>query len=136
VRGFLRSGGGGCFDRSASPPWRSWVSRGNGGEAGGVLAYARARPKEGARRGWSQAHRDAGSGGYPLRERDLRAYDERAGSEVVAVFRETLSGIRKGKGKRPVGRRRMIVQARHDAPDLMDRPLAPVSPPRCIPPEI
>jgi hypothetical protein len=32
--------------RSASLPWRSWVSRANGGEAGGVLAYERARPRE------------------------------------------------------------------------------------------
>jgi hypothetical protein len=34
--------------------------------------------------------------------RDLRAYAERAGYELVTVFRETLSGIRKAKGKRPV----------------------------------
>ena len=38
-------------------------------------------------------------------ERDLRAYAERAGFEVVAVFRETLSGIRKAKGKQPVERK-------------------------------
>ena len=37
-------------------------------------------------------------------ERDLRDYAERAGYEVVAVFRETLSGIRRAKGKRPVAR--------------------------------
>ena len=35
-------------------------------------------------------------------ERDLKEYAERAGYEVVAVFRETLSGIRKAKGKRPL----------------------------------
>ena len=102
VRGFLRSGGGGRFGRSAPPPWRSWVSRGNGNEAGGVLAYERVRPKEGARRGWSQAHRNPGSGGCPLRERGLGAYAERAGFEVVAIFRETLLLIRKSKGKRPM----------------------------------
>ena len=38
-------------------------------------------------------------------ERDLRAYSERAGYEVVAVFKETLSGIRKSKGKQPVQRK-------------------------------
>jgi len=37
-------------------------------------------------------------------ERDLKEYAERAGYEVVAVFRETLSGIRKAKGKRPLRR--------------------------------
>jgi DNA invertase Pin-like site-specific DNA recombinase len=41
-------------------------------------------------------------------ERDLRAYAERAGYEVVAVFRETLSGIRRAKGKQPVERKRAM----------------------------
>ncbi len=47
-------------------------------------------------------------------ERDLRDYAERAGYEIVAVFRETLSGIRKAKGKRPVerGRAMALAQAR------------------------
>ena len=47
-------------------------------------------------------------------ERDLRAYADRAGYEVVAVFRETLSGIRKAKGKRPVerGQAMALAQAR------------------------
>ena len=47
-------------------------------------------------------------------ERDLKDYAERAGYEVVAVFRETLSGIRKAKGKRPVerGRTMALAQAR------------------------
>ncbi len=47
-------------------------------------------------------------------ERDLKEYAERAGYEVVAVFRETLSGIRKAKGKRPVerGRAMALAQAR------------------------
>lgn len=44
-------------------------------------------------------------------ERDLRAYADRAGFEVVAVFRETLSGIRKAKGKQPVERRRAMSRA-------------------------
>jgi putative DNA-invertase from lambdoid prophage Rac len=47
-------------------------------------------------------------------ERDLKEYAERAGYQVVAVFRETLSGIRKAKGKRPVerGRAMALAQAR------------------------
>jgi len=44
-------------------------------------------------------------------ERDLRAYADRAGYEVVAVFRETLSGIRKAKGKQPVERKRAMALA-------------------------
>jgi DNA invertase Pin-like site-specific DNA recombinase len=44
-------------------------------------------------------------------ERDLRAYAERADDQVVAVFRETLSGIRKAKGKRPVERQRAMALA-------------------------
>lgn len=44
-------------------------------------------------------------------ERELRDYAERAGYEVVAVFRETLSGIRKAKGKRPVERGRAVALA-------------------------
>ncbi len=44
-------------------------------------------------------------------ERDLRAYAERAGYEVAAVFRETLSGIRKAKGKQPVERKRAMALA-------------------------
>lgn len=41
-------------------------------------------------------------------ERDLLEYAERAGFEVVEVFRETLSGIRKAKGKQPVERKRVM----------------------------
>ena len=44
-------------------------------------------------------------------ERDLRAYAERAGFEVVAVFRETLSGIRMAKGKQPVETKRAMAVA-------------------------
>jgi len=47
-------------------------------------------------------------------ERDLRAYAARAGYEVEAVFRETLSGIRRSRGKRAVerGRAMALAQAR------------------------
>jgi DNA invertase Pin-like site-specific DNA recombinase len=38
-------------------------------------------------------------------ERDLLGYAERAGYEVVGVFKETLSGIRKAKGKQPLERK-------------------------------
>ena len=44
-------------------------------------------------------------------ERDLLEYAERAGYEVVAVFRETLSGIRRSKGKRSVERGRAMALA-------------------------
>lgn len=42
-------------------------------------------------------------------ELDLRAYAERAGYDVAAVFRETLSGIR--KAKQPVERKRAMALA-------------------------
>ena len=41
-------------------------------------------------------------------ERDLIEYAERADFEVVEIFRETLSGIRKSKGKQPVERKRVM----------------------------
>ena len=41
-------------------------------------------------------------------ERDLLEYAERADFEVVAVFKETLSGIRKTKGKQPEARKRVM----------------------------
>ena len=41
-------------------------------------------------------------------ERDLIEYAERADFEVVEVFKETLSGIRKSKGKQPVERKRVM----------------------------
>ena len=44
-------------------------------------------------------------------ERDLKEYAGRAGFEVVAVFRETLSGIRKAKGKQPGERKRAMALA-------------------------
>ena len=42
------------------------------------------------------------------KERDLLAYSERAGYEVVGVFKETLSGIRKARGKQPVERKKAM----------------------------
>ena len=44
-------------------------------------------------------------------ERDLREYAERAGFLIVGVFRETLSGIRKAKGKQPIERRKVMALA-------------------------
>ncbi len=44
-------------------------------------------------------------------ERDLRAYAEKAGYKSVAVFRETLSGIRKAEGKQPEERKRAMAMA-------------------------
>ena len=41
-------------------------------------------------------------------ERDLIEYAERAAFEVVEVFKETLSGIRKSKGKQPEARKRVM----------------------------
>lgn len=47
-------------------------------------------------------------------ERDLLEYAERTGFEVVEVFKETLSGIRKAKGKQPIERGKVmaLVQSR------------------------
>lgn len=44
-------------------------------------------------------------------ERDLREYAERAGFEIVGVFRETLSGIRKAKGEQPIERKKVMTFA-------------------------
>ena len=44
-------------------------------------------------------------------ERDVTAYAGRAGFEVVGVFRETLSGIRKAKGKQPLEREKVLALA-------------------------
>lgn len=44
-------------------------------------------------------------------ERDLREYAERAGFEIVGVFKETLSGIRKSKGKLPIERQKVMALA-------------------------
>ena len=41
-------------------------------------------------------------------ERDLIDYAKRAGFEVVEVFKETLSGIRKAKGKQPIERKKVM----------------------------
>ncbi len=44
-------------------------------------------------------------------ERDLTEHAARAGYEVVGVFKETLSGIRKAQGKQAVARARVIALA-------------------------
>lgn len=44
-------------------------------------------------------------------ERDLREYAERAGFEIVGVFKETLSGIRKAKGKQLIERQKVMALA-------------------------
>lgn len=44
-------------------------------------------------------------------QRDLAEYAGRAGYEVVAVFKETLSGIRKAKGKQPIERGKVMALA-------------------------
>lgn len=50
-------------------------------------------------------------------ERDLLEYAERSGFEVVEVYKETLSGIRKAKGKRPIERKRVMDLAQRRAID-------------------
>ena len=48
-------------------------------------------------------------------ERDLLAHAERAGYEIVAIHKETLSGIRKARGKQLVERARVMALAqRHE----------------------
>jgi putative DNA-invertase from lambdoid prophage Rac len=44
-------------------------------------------------------------------ERALQTYADRAGFEVIEVFKETLSGIRKAKGKQPVERTKALALA-------------------------
>lgn len=44
-------------------------------------------------------------------ERDLVEYAARAGYDVVGVYKETLSGIRKARGKQPVERARVMALA-------------------------
>lgn len=44
-------------------------------------------------------------------ERDLLEHTEKAGYEVVGVYKETLSGIRKSRGKQPVERSRVMAMA-------------------------
>ena len=44
-------------------------------------------------------------------ERDLLEHAERAGYEVVGVFKETLSGIRKSRGKQPLERKKVMALA-------------------------
>lgn len=52
-------------------------------------------------------------------ERDLLEYAERAGFEVVEVFKETLSGIRKMKGKQPVERKMVMELAQRRVIDAV-----------------
>ena len=52
-------------------------------------------------------------------ERDLIEYAERADFEVVEIFRETLSGIRKSKGKQPVERKRVTELAQRRGIDAV-----------------
>ena len=52
-------------------------------------------------------------------ERDLLKYADRADFEVVEVFKETLSGIRKSKGKQPVERRRVMELAQRRGIDAV-----------------
>jgi DNA invertase Pin-like site-specific DNA recombinase len=52
-------------------------------------------------------------------ERDLLEYADRADFEVVEVFKETLSGIRKSKGKQPVERRRVMELAQRRGIDAV-----------------
>ncbi len=52
-------------------------------------------------------------------ERDLREYAERAGFEIVGVFKETLSGIRKAKGKQPIERKKVMALAQDHRMDAV-----------------
>ncbi len=52
-------------------------------------------------------------------ERDLLEYAERANFEVVEVFKETLSGIRRAKGKQPVERKRVMELAQRRGIDAV-----------------
>jgi DNA invertase Pin-like site-specific DNA recombinase len=52
-------------------------------------------------------------------ERDLSGYAERANLEVVGVFKETLWGIRKAKGKQPVQRKRVMELAQRRGIDAV-----------------
>ena len=52
-------------------------------------------------------------------ERDLREYAERANFEIVGVFKETLSGIRKAKGKQPIERKKVMALAQNRQMDAV-----------------
>ena len=52
-------------------------------------------------------------------ERDLLEHAERAGYEVVGVFKETLSGIRKARGKQPIERARVMALAQRREVDAV-----------------
>ncbi|MGF1472152.1 MAG: recombinase family protein [Rubrobacteraceae bacterium] len=51
--------------------------------------------------------------------RDLREYADRAGFEIVGVFRETLSSIRKAKGKQPIERKKVMALAQDHRMDAV-----------------
>lgn len=52
-------------------------------------------------------------------ERDLLSHTERAGYEVIGIYKETLSGIRKARGKQPVERARVMALAQRRAIDAV-----------------
>jgi len=52
-------------------------------------------------------------------ERDLLDYAEKADFEVAEIFRETLSGVRKAKGKQPVERKRVMELAQRRGIDAV-----------------
>jgi putative DNA-invertase from lambdoid prophage Rac len=52
-------------------------------------------------------------------ERDLLEHAARAGYEVVGVYKETLSGIRKARGKQPVERARVMALAQRRVFDVV-----------------
>ena len=52
-------------------------------------------------------------------ERDLLEHAERAGYEVVGAYKETLSGIRKSRGKQPVERSKVMALAQHREVDAV-----------------
>lgn len=52
-------------------------------------------------------------------ERDLKEYAKRADFEVVEVFKETLSGIRKAKGKQPIERGKVMALAQRREIDVV-----------------
>jgi hypothetical protein len=52
-------------------------------------------------------------------ERHLLAHAERAGYEVVGAYEETLSGIRKARGKQPVERARVMALAQRREIDVV-----------------
>ncbi|MDP9437396.1 MAG: recombinase family protein [Actinomycetota bacterium] len=52
-------------------------------------------------------------------ERDLLGHSKRAGYDVVGIYKETLSGIRKSRGKQPVERARVMALAQRREVDAV-----------------